>query len=160
MSATADQVSEWEHAYRVLGVPVSASPRAIKIAWRRLVRQWRPDHCPGGSGERAEATRMTEILNAAYGSIEAAPLLSYADSPYEPASSLASKETPQMFHWYSFWLRFASGGLFGALVSFRMVLYAYENPPVMILGVAATILFFAFASGFAGEKVWNSIRGH
>lgn len=108
---------------------------------------------------------MTDILNAAYASIQTAPLSQYADLQYvnalgNPASSAkTSKDKPPMFHWYSFWLRFACGALFGALVSFRMVIYAYENPPLMILGVAAMILFFAFASGFAGEKLWNSMRG-
>jgi hypothetical protein len=106
---------------------------------------------------------MTDILNAAYSSIQTAPLLQYIDiqhrnSPQDPTASVATSEEP--FHWYGFWLRFACGALFGAVVSFRMVLYAYEDPLAMILGVAAMILFFAFASGFAGEKFLNSIRGY
>lgn len=165
MSPTANEIAEWEHAYRVLGVPASASSRNIKVAWRQLGKRWRPDRCPSGSHEEAEATRMTEILNAAFCSIQTAPLLQYVDvqdgdsTQNPPSSSTAADERPQLFHWYGFWLRFACGALFGALVSFRMVLYAYENPPVMILGVASTILFFAFASGFAGEKLLNWIRG-
>lgn len=166
MPATANEISEWEHSYRVLGVPVSASPRNIKIAWRGLVRRWRPDRCSAGSHEQAEATRMTEILNLAYSSIQTAPLLQYAEvqhsnSAQTSASSVTTPdESPRSFHWYGFWLRFACGALFGAVVSFRMVLYAYEDPFLMILGVAAMILFFAFASGFAGENFLNSIRGY
>lgn len=165
MPSTENQVAEWEHAYRVLGVPVSASPRIIKVSWHRLIKQWRPGHCPGGMEEQAEATRMTEILNAAYSSIQSAPLLQHANadpaySPRDLSSAPGRENAPQMFHWYSFWLRFACGALFGALVSFRMLLYAYENPPVMILGVATTILFFAFASGFVGEKFWSLVKGH
>lgn len=159
MPATANEIAEWEHAYRVLGVPASASTRNIKVAWRGLVKRWRPDRCPVGSHEEAEATRMTEILSAAYSSIQTAPLLQYANVRHSYSAQMTADEPPQIFHWYGFWLRFACGALLGALVSFRMVLYAYENPLVMILGVAAMILFFAFASGFAGEKFLNSIRG-
>lgn len=159
MPATANEIAEWEHAYRVLGVPASASTRNIKVAWHQLTKRWRPDRCPVGSHEEAEATRMTEILNAAYSSIQTAPLLQYANVQHSYSAQTFGDESPQVFHWYGFWLRFACGALFGALVSFRMVLYAYENPLVMILGVAAMILFFAFASGFAGEKLLNSIRG-
>lgn len=166
MPATASEISEWEHAYRVLGVPASASPRNIKIAWRGLLKRWRPDRCAVGSHEHAEAACMTEILNAAYRSIQTAPLLPYVDLAHsnlskDTGSSVASSDlSPQIFHWYGFWLRFACGALLGAGASFRMVLYAYEDPFVMIPGVAAMILFFAFASGFAGEKFLNSIRGY
>lgn len=164
MLSTQEQIVEWRHAYRVLGVADSASPRAIKAAWRDLTDRWRPEHCPGGSADQAEAARMTKILNAAYSSVQDAPLLQHGDAHGDStgvAGGLAAGELTedrQRFNWLVFCVRFAGGGMFGALISFRMLLYAYESPTVIIFSVAGIILFFAFASGFAGEKLWHSIR--
>ena len=35
--------------YKILGIPATASGEEIKSAYRRLAKQYHPDHCPEGS---------------------------------------------------------------------------------------------------------------
>jgi preprotein translocase subunit Sec63 len=162
MVGTQDQMREWKHAYRVLDMPESASPREIKAAYRQLVRRWHPDRYRSGSAEQREATRMTEMINSAYAIVETAPL-------YEPALAKRPRPKPAMRQTptpvtatpqlaasadpLGFWVRFAFGALFGALLGLRFVFYTYVSPSTMITGMAMMILICAFAAGFGGDKL-------
>jgi DnaJ-class molecular chaperone len=53
-----------EEAREILGLPVKASRREIRAAYRRAARRWHPDRAPAGS-EAEFRSRMQEI-NAAY----------------------------------------------------------------------------------------------
>ena len=56
-----------DDAYRVLGVPPSASDAEIDQAYRRLIRQYHPDRLVGVAEElRREAERKASDINAAY----------------------------------------------------------------------------------------------
>jgi hypothetical protein len=71
--AAVHEVEEWKHAYRVLDMPFSASPAAIKQNYRKLIKRWHPDLFASGSVEQAEASDMTRLINEAYASIARAP---------------------------------------------------------------------------------------
>lgn len=59
------------HPYRILGVPVGASPAEIRAAFRRLARQWHPDKRGGEDAvQLAEATRRLAELVTAYESLQ------------------------------------------------------------------------------------------
>lgn len=71
----------------------------------------------------------------------------------------ARDDAARPFDWVGFVVRFILGALFGVLVSFRVIIslsraYAGFIP----IGIAATILVCAFASGFGGEAFWRAIR--
>ena len=87
------QITNLAHAYRVLDVPHDASPRAIKAAYRQLVKRWHPDRYRPGSEEQADATLMTRLLNAAYARIEDAPLQAGYATPFSaPSNASAQKQ--------------------------------------------------------------------
>jgi curved DNA-binding protein CbpA len=52
--------------FTVLGVPLDASPDAIRGAWRRLARQHHPDVATGDPGRESGATRTMAEINLAY----------------------------------------------------------------------------------------------
>lgn len=83
MPAAVHEVEEWKHAYRVLDMPFSASPAAIKQNYRKLIKRWHPDLFASGSVEQAEASDMTRLINEAYASIARAPLRYYTE-PQSP----------------------------------------------------------------------------
>lgn len=90
------QITNLAHAYRVLDVPHDASPRAIKAAYRRLVKRWHPDRYSPGSEEQVDATLMTRLLNAAYARIEGAPLQAGFATPFStPRNAPAGSRTSQ-----------------------------------------------------------------
>src|SRR5215831_8766414 len=125
-----DQSSAWKQAYRVLDVPASASPQAIKAAHRKLIKRWHPDRYVAGTREQADATRMTELINHAYSSVRAAPLLEHKVAERVPYSAEAVRR-PAIFPWIKYkgtaqggnidWLgfcvRFVCGAIFGGLLS-------------------------------------------
>jgi preprotein translocase subunit Sec63 len=169
MTEGRDQMREWRHAYRVLDMPESASPREIKAAYRHLVRRWHPDRYPSDSAEQREATRMTEMINSAYAVAETAPLhkpaLARKPRPNTrmrqtpaPAAAAAVPQAASGADPLGFWVRFAFGALFGALLGLRFVFYAYVSPSMMIIGMAMMILICAFAAGFGGDKLQRLIR--
>lgn len=43
MPHVGDQIAEWMAAYRVLGVPLSATALTIKQTYRKLMKRWHPD---------------------------------------------------------------------------------------------------------------------
>jgi curved DNA-binding protein CbpA len=69
MPARDNEIQNLAHAYLVLDVPHNSSQRAIKSAYRKLVKRWHPDHYRPGSEEHTEATQMTTLINAAYAKI-------------------------------------------------------------------------------------------
>ncbi|MGB8543131.1 MAG: J domain-containing protein [Candidatus Acidiferrales bacterium] len=173
------------HAYRVLNVPWDASPRAIKASYYKLVQRWHPDHHSTGTEGHADYTLMTKLLNEAYALIKAAPLQS-AEKEADPSSSSRTEYIPRdpvrnvadyyrilenaraagarddatrPFDWLGFAVRFVVGALFGALLSFRVIIYLpQEKSRFIALGIVGTILFCAFASGFGGDAFWRAIR--
>jgi len=74
-SATrAQQVVDIDAAYRVLGVEPSAEPKAIKLAYRRLMNQHHPDKLVSRGlpdSMRANAEQKTREIRAAYERIRA-----------------------------------------------------------------------------------------
>jgi curved DNA-binding protein CbpA len=56
MAAVESQLEDWKGAYRVPGVPLSATSLSIGEAYRRLLKRWHPDLVPSGSSQHAEAT--------------------------------------------------------------------------------------------------------
>jgi hypothetical protein len=88
------QITNLAHAYRVLDVPHDASPRAIKAAYRQLVKRWHPDRYKPGSAEQADATLMTRLLNAAYARIEDAPLQAGHATPFSAPRSATTGSQP------------------------------------------------------------------
>src|SRR3954466_639600 len=57
--------------YDILGVPPGADAATVKAAYRRLAKQYHPDHNPGD----AAATARMASINAAYDSIKEGPPL-------------------------------------------------------------------------------------
>lgn len=47
--------------YNVLGVTTTATPEELKKAWRRLVKQWHPDHC-----RESDAKSQFQAIQGAY----------------------------------------------------------------------------------------------
>jgi len=129
------------HAYQILGVPLSASAPSIKQTYRKLVKRWHPDPYPGGTPDQAEAARMTTLINEAYTAIESAPLRYYTETnplaagrsrqatrPSTNESTGIRNETLPRTDRLEHWVRFVCGALFGTLVSFRLVLEFFDQP--------------------------------
>jgi curved DNA-binding protein CbpA len=123
-----DQIAEWMAAYRVLGVPLSASAISIKENYRRLMKRWHPDLFANGSEKQLEANRMTSLFNRAYERIENAPLKYYESTrPQSSAAGAAGSrpmgrrpfvDRPDPFRnmeRVEFWVKFGIGAVFGAL---------------------------------------------
>jgi hypothetical protein len=62
------------------------------------------------------------------------------------------------FDWLGFTVRFVVGALFGALVSFRVMIDLWQHPSLVPLGIAVTVLICGLASGFGGDAFWRAIR--
>ncbi len=131
------EIANLAHAYRVLDVPWDASPRAIKASYRKLVA-WRNEYIPHDpQQDAAEFYRVVERARAAGGCDDAA----------------------RPFDWLGFIVRFVLGALFGALVSFRvMISLSLAHPNLIPIGIAVRILFCALASAFGGDAFWRTIR--
>jgi len=66
--------------------------------------------------------------------------------------------TPRKIDWFEFWIRFACGALLGLLISFRLVLYWYdENPAILVLVGVGVMLLCGFAAARYGDRFWCSI---
>jgi len=71
----------------------------------------------------------------------------------------ARDDATRPFDLLGFFVRFVLGALFGGVLSFRVMIYLYqERPRVIYLGICATVLFCALASGFGGDAFWRAIR--
>lgn len=173
MPIAESQLSELKHAYQILGVPLSASAPSIKQTYRKLVKRWHPDLYAHGTPDHTEATIMKTLINEAYVYIQNAPLRYYAEpnpladaGSRQPARPLTNEstgagiETLPKTDRLEFWVRFACGALFGALVSIRLVLELFDRPAVLLTGIAAAILGFGFAAARYGDKFWYAIFRH
>jgi DnaJ domain len=71
----------------------------------------------------------------------------------------ARDDAARPFDWFGFIVRFVLGALFGALMSFRVMIgFSLAHPRFIPLGIAVTILSCAFASAFGGDAFWRAIR--
>jgi DnaJ domain len=71
----------------------------------------------------------------------------------------ARDDAARPFDWVGFSVRFILGALFGAIVSFRVMIDLWqESPRLIYTGIVATILLCGSASGFGGDTFWRSIR--
>src|SRR5262245_7409356 len=61
-------------AYRILGLEPGVSPFAARRRYRDLIKKSHPDRFPAGSPRQAEATRLTQEINAAYRTIKQAAI--------------------------------------------------------------------------------------
>ncbi len=64
----------------------------------------------------------------------------------------AQDDAARPFDWVGFAVRFVLGGLLGAFLSCRvMIEWWTQDTRVIVIAIAATILFCALASGFGGD---------
>ncbi len=169
-----EQIAEWMAAYRVLGVPLSATAISIKENYRRLMKRWHPDLFANGSEKQSEANRMTSLINQAYEKIENAPLKYYENnrSPApaawpngsRPMGRRAFVDPPDPFRnmeRVEFWVKFGIGGVFGALFGLGSLLrlYTYQDPGTWgaLAILAGTMLLFGIGSVKGGDKFWDVI---
>jgi preprotein translocase subunit Sec63 len=168
MPTTECDFSELKNAYRILGVPPSASALSIRRAYRRIAKRWHPDLYQAGTPAHDEATQMMALINDAYTLIESAPLLSPRNSSRYPETS--NKTHPPPYHYwdmrmmrldkllvadrFSFWVRFVFGAFFGVLMSLRLILKSYDTSGTFIAS-AFIVLGCALASAKYGDRFWN-----
>jgi hypothetical protein len=164
------QLAVLKRAYRILGVPLSASALSIKQTYRRLIRRWHPDLHARGSPSQVDATQMTQLISQAYSEIKHAPLRYYIGADrlaQEGNGESACRPSEEPIHKHNrtvprtdrleFWVRFVCGALFGSLVGFRLVLSFFEYSIILILAFVAVILGFGFAAARYGDRFWHSI---
>jgi DnaJ-class molecular chaperone len=169
-----DQIAEWMAAYRVLGVPLSASAISIKENYRRLMKRWHPDLFANGSEKQLEANRMTSLFNRAYEKIENAPLRHYLSNRSQvpaigPAAARPMGRRPFLdppdpfrnMERVEFWVKFGIGAVFGALFGAGSLLdlYRYDDPGTwgalaILLG---TMVIFGIGSVKGGDKFWDAV---
>lgn len=171
MAVSETQLEEWKRAYRVLGVPLSATSLSIKDAYRRLVKRWHPDLVPSGSPQRAGATQMAKAINESYAAIKGAPLRYYVGGassaqenvprwrPVSTAVSSARRDSPPKTDWLEFWVRFVCGFLFGALVGIRLWTDSLDNFGGFVAIDLAVAVCCGLAAARYGDKFWYSIFG-
>jgi len=171
MAVSETQLEEWNRAYRVLGVPLSATSLSIKDAYRRLVKRWHPDLVPSGSPRHAEATQMTKTINEAYTAIKGAPLRYYAGAvplaqvnmqgtrPVSPAVSTVRRDAPPKTDWLEFWVRFVCGFLFGGLIGIRLSLDFLDSLGGFVAADLAVAVGCGLAAARYGDKFWYSVFG-
>jgi hypothetical protein len=71
----------------------------------------------------------------------------------------ARDDATRPFDWFGFVVRFVFGALFGAVLSFRVMIDLYrwqESPTFIYIAVVATVLFCALASGLGGDAFWRA----
>jgi DnaJ domain len=170
MSVSGDQLENLTHAYQVLGVPVDASERAIKQAYRRLVKRWHPDLYQSGTVAHAEAVQMTKLLNEAHSTIAHAPLRRHpggysakyrtpsswstrapADDR-EPEQTLDGLNTARIEYWVDFFF----GAVLGVLACWELLVRtapdSSANLPLLALAGLGIILGFGFGAAWYRAK--------
>jgi len=108
----------------------------------------RGDADPSGSS-RSEYVRRDPNVDAAeyYRMVEIARQAGARDDAARP------------FDWVGFLVRFVLGALFGAVLSFRVMIYLWqESPRLIYISIVTTTLLCALASGFGGDVFWRAIR--
>ena len=168
-----DELAEWMAAYRVLGVPLSASAISIKENYRRLMKRWHPDLFANGTEKQAEATKMTGLINDAYAKTENAPLRYSHTRPQarsvqpgdaRPMGRRAFVDPPDPFRnveRIEFWVKFGIGAAIGALFGLGLLLrlYTYRDPGTWgaLAILTGTILLFGIGSVKGGDKFWDVV---
>ncbi len=169
-----DQIAEWMAAYRVLGVPLSASVLSIKENYRRLVKRWHPDLFANGTEKHVEATKMTGLFNEAYGKIKNAPLRNYKDTRAQAATADMGNvrpmgrrpfvDPPEPFRnmeRVEFWVKFGIGAVIGAMFGvgslFRVYMSHDPGLPGALAILAGTMLVFGIGSVKGGDKFWDVV---
>lgn len=71
----------------------------------------------------------------------------------------ARDDAARPFDWVGFVVRSVLGALFGALMSFGvMISVSVAHPGLIPVAIAVTVLFCALASAFGGDAFWRAIR--
>jgi DnaJ-class molecular chaperone len=175
VSFSDEQIAELKHAYQVLGVPLSATPVAIKWSYRSMVKRWHPDLYPSGTEEYIEATRMTRTANESYALIRDAPLRYYFQAfhpdyvdarPRVRDPGYPKVDSIFKFSWFEFWLRFGAGAIWGALFGFRFGLRFYagvfsvsDPDKAFFACIIVWAIVWAFIVALAGDKFWHKFFG-
>jgi|SRR5271170_2027471 len=173
MSVSDDQLEDLKHAHQVLGVPVDASERAIKQAYRRLVKRWHPDLYQSGTAAHAEAVQMTKLINEAHSAIARAPLR-YHSGVYSAKSPMPSSRPPRTpaddrepdqtlealnTERIEYWVRFFFGAVAGIFVRWDLLVRtapdSSANLSLLALGGLGIILGLGFAAARYGDKFWH-----
>jgi hypothetical protein len=170
-----EQIAELKHAYQVLGLPLSATPLAIKQSYRTLVKRWHPDVYACGTQKQADATQMTKMLNESYALIQDAPLRYNVGAFREDYSAsrppVNNPDYPKVdsifkFSWVEFWLRFAIGAIWGAFFGFRFGLRLYmgvipvsDPDKAFFACIIVSTVVWAFIVATAGDKFWQEFFG-
>jgi hypothetical protein len=140
-------------AYQILGVDVHASKDAIRHRYLELVRAHHPDKWPHGSlQQELGATRMREI-NAAYDSIESAPLrdvvLVSEPTAFADAGSTPSVWSRPVSALVETLVEFALAAVLGGVIAFR--LYSW-GIPVFPIAMSLLLAFGLRSTSIAGRK--------
>jgi len=166
--------SDIKRAYELLGVPDSASTHVIKHAYRVMAKRWHPDLYRAGTPEQAEAARMMEHINEAYGTIRRAPLRygargftrvtpQQAPTPINDIPLVTEHEHFVGMDKLEFWVRFVCGSVLGMFVSVGIALRTNllsDTPPIPVLCVAIVIvLACGFGAARGGDRFWYAIFG-
>lgn len=154
MTVSADaSIDELVDAYRVLGVPHSASATAIRVRYRELAQVHHPDKHPQNTAAQARAEQRMREINAAYELIEHAPLLD-RQTATAPTPEPELRTAPQPFHASVLGetlIRFALGLAAGGYLAIRLrrahipgeAIYVWLLPLVLGLGFTSTSSFAA-----------------
>jgi hypothetical protein len=168
MAMSERRLETLRHAYRIIGVPLSASTSTIKRTYRDLIRRWHPDrYARTISSSQADATEMTKLINQAYAEIEHAPLRYYSGQALplqdrlQNAGSVndhSSDDVRLATDRLEFCVRFVCGCLLGCFVSVRLFLYVFDQ---MTIFTAVAVSVLALGCGFGttrwGDGFWRSL---
>lgn len=166
MPTAESQIETLKRAYRILGVPVSASAHSIKQAYRRLAKRWHPDLCAGARSDLDQAAEMIKVINWAYSTVARAPLRYHIESyprarqrkdqtpvTGSVARVATDRDTLPVTDRVEFWVRFVCGALLGALMSLGLILTSWSGPVMFIVGACMSLLF-GFATVRYGDSFW------
>lgn len=115
---------------------------------------------------------MSKLINEAYSAIKDAPLRYYieacsvaygtkrqsAERAPNPRSKTGTEALPKTDR-LEFWIRFVCGASLGTLLSFRFLLFYYDQPGVLIFPVVI-VLGFGFIAARYGDQFWHSFFRH
>jgi len=175
MIAAESQQLKIKHAYQTLNVPRNASAKAIKQAYRRLLKRWHPDLYISGTPAHAEATQMSEYIIEAYSVIGSAPLRYLAEpcststaKPVEPSPAenaalrrergRLKKETAVTIARIEYAVRFVCGAGVGFLACLLFSFYLladvhWDLAPLIPVAMGITVAS-GFLSARLGDQYW------
>lgn len=161
------RIETLRRAYRIIGVPSSASAATIKHSYRRLIKRWHPDKHAYTDSSCREATEMTKSINQSYAEIQHAPLRYYfdrasaAENTVENAGSVEDDSVDGITlgtDRLEFCVRFVCGCLLGLFVSLGLFLQVFVKMDILTaLAVGALTLSYGFAAARYGDRFWHSV---